>query len=461
MEGGAVMSRVVIALAIVAAVVAAATAQNRTADGVVAIARGDYQRAVQILGPIAEDWRSDDSAAQFFMAGLYEHGRGVPADQLRACALYARAASKLDTPFGRQANPIFTSLVGRNGQEFNDECQLLANVGFDTGFEPATFDLEPGHYVQWTLSGATVTYEGRTKREPMPLAMRGVRFLPLQHTELMTGPTRSASRHFIEIFLWYPKGGAGPWNLQWHLFEIVRDEIVRIDTPEPLVTVDGETPPSRDAFNIRDYAIARVDDDGHAEWAVLKGPHASTERIETDAERREMREEKAARDAALKKVDWTRRYDVHRQPSMAIVDADGCGQLYVYGWSADRAEVVTVRADRPALGLSTAPATFDLSRESTNISVETSVYAEPQRQFDFCSDSRILRGPDEVGPEKWQAVAGTITIELSPPGIRARSPGANRATVILRNVVLRSAAGTTLRIAGPVKLTAIVGWIAG
>jgi hypothetical protein len=218
------MSRLLLAVAIGTIVAPTVSAQNGTADGVAALARGDYQRAVEILKPIAEDWRSEDTAAQFFMAGLYEHGKGVPADPLRACALYARAASKNDAPFGRQANPIFATLIGRGQefkQEFNDECQLLANIGFDTGFEPATFDLGPGHFVEWTLSAVTVTYEGRTTRTAMPLAGSGARFLPLQLTELSTGPTRSLTRHFIEVFVWYPKGRTGPWNLQWHLFEMI------------------------------------------------------------------------------------------------------------------------------------------------------------------------------------------------------------------------------------------------
>ena len=60
--------RLLVTAALIIAGVTAVSAQAGTADGIVALMRGDYQRAVEILKPIAEDWRSQDPVAQFFMA---------------------------------------------------------------------------------------------------------------------------------------------------------------------------------------------------------------------------------------------------------------------------------------------------------------------------------------------------------------------------------------------------------
>jgi hypothetical protein len=453
-------ARLFLTAALISAVVRSVSGQVGTADGVAALSRGEYQRAVEILRPIAEDWRGNDTAAQFFLAGLYDAGHGVPADPLRACALYARAAGKHDHPFGRQAMTLFAASIAR-GQEFNEECQLLANIGFDHEFEPVTFNLGPGHAVEWTLGAVRVTYKGQIRREPIGLAQPGARFLPLQHTELATGPSRDVTRHFIEAFLWRQSGRSGEWDLLWHVFEVVGAQIIRIDTPNPAFSVAGDTPPPMQTFDVREHAVVRVDDDGNTEWAVLKGPRTGTQRIESDAERREIRDAARARDAAMARVDWSRRYDVHRQPAMTYVDADGCGRVHVYGWTADRGEAIVVGARDPELGLSTQAATFDLARDSVNISVEAHVYDAPQRNFYFCSDVVMPRAPDAIGPEVWRAIAGTVSIELSPPGIRARNPSERRAIVTLSNVVLRNAVGTTVRVPGPVRLSAIVGSISG
>jgi hypothetical protein len=460
MAGEALMlARLFLTAAIITASVVGVSGQSGTADGVAALARGDYRRAVEILRPIAEELWANDTAALFFMAGLYDIGRGVPADPLRACALYQRATSDYDSPFGRQAAALFRAASSR-GLEFNEECQLLANVGFDHGFEPVTFHLGPGHFTDWTLSSATVTYEGRTKREQMGYAQPGARFLALEHTALATGPARSLTRHFVEVFVWQPAAARGPWALRWHLVEIVRDQIVRIDTPE-LVTVSGDEPPSRETFDVRAYAALRVDDEGNPEWAVLKGPLTATERIESESERREVRDRELARAEAMKRVDWSRKYDVHREPTMMYADAAGCGSAEVYGWTADRAEAVVVRANVGALNPSTKPATFDLGRQSADLSIEAWVYDAPQRQFNFCTDV-VLRSPlGSDGPEMWRAVGGTITIELSPPGVRARQPYQRRATVTLSNIVLRNAAGRTVTVRQPVKLVAMVGGMFG
>ena len=447
-------SRLVLIAAILTATVRGTSAQTGTADGVAALARGDYPRAAQILKPIAEDLRTNDAAAQFFMAGLYESGRGVPADELRACALYQRATGNFDHPFGREALFLFGRLIGR-GEAFNRECQQLANIGFDHGFQPATFFLGPAHAIEWTLAAATITHEGRTRREEMSFAQPGARFLPLRHTELTTRVDRSLARHFIEIFLWRPSRADGGWTLQWHLFEVVRDQVIPIDTVESVATVETVTPPSSDAFDVREYTDLRVDEEGHAAWAVLKGPNASSARIESDDERREVRTAEDARSAAMKRVDWNRRSDVHRQPEMAYLDADGCGDFEMYGWTADRAESLVVRVDASALGLSTQPATIDLARDTVNVSVATHVFARPQRQFNVCSDVTIVE--ESNTSEIWRAVAGTLTIELSAPGIRARAPHQRRVTLILNDVVLQNNVGTRVHVQRPVRLTGIVG----
>jgi hypothetical protein len=191
--------------------------------------------------------------------------------------------------------------------------------------------------------------------------------------------------------------------------------------------------------------------------SVLKGPRQMTRRIETDAERREARETAAARDAELRAVDWKARREVSRQPTMNYTGAEGCGDIEMYGWSADRAEAVVVDVAGSSLNLSTQPATFDLSRESVNISVNVHVYDQAQRRFEFCTDVGRVFGPGSIEPEIWQAVAGTITIESSTPRIRAP----RRATITLSNVTLRNSAGATVRITRPVKLTAVVGAVFG
>ena len=124
-------ARLFLTAGIVAFTIGSASGQTGTADGVAALARGDYQRAVEILKPLAEDWRTDDTAAQFFMAGLYQTGRGVPADPLRACALYMRATSNHNSLFGQEASMLAAKAIGR-GPEFHMDCSSSPASGSGT-----------------------------------------------------------------------------------------------------------------------------------------------------------------------------------------------------------------------------------------------------------------------------------------------------------------------------------------
>jgi hypothetical protein len=93
------------------------------------------------------------------------------------------------------------------------------------------------------------------------------------------------------------------WTLHWFLFEVVRDEIVHVALFDELVTVSADPPTALDVSRL---TRLRATASGDAEFAILAGPNARRERIETDAERqlateqaREADELKRRREAAL------------------------------------------------------------------------------------------------------------------------------------------------------------------
>ncbi len=254
-------------------------AQTSTGDAIDAFVRGDYQRAAEILTPITNRWPGPvDAAANFFMAGLYENGLGVPRDPVRACALYFRSGPErlfggmnLGTLLPRLQRTLTTNQAG--------ECTLLANLGFDHRFQPATFTLEPGYWIEIALSteiqavSATVAYQGRTKAGELALTTPpGVMFLPIEHTELAVrgAPGR---RHFIQIPTWNPEPSLNEWHLVWSLFEVVRDDVVTI-AHEVVAIAPGNTRPTDPRVNLSKLVALRVNVDGNAEWALLAGPEA-------------------------------------------------------------------------------------------------------------------------------------------------------------------------------------------
>jgi hypothetical protein len=246
----------------------AADAQITAADGIKAIARGDYTSAVRILQPLGEDASHPDPIALFFLATLYESGHGVAMNPIRACSLYLRAA----TP----TNPLRTqalALAERIHQDVSfmwERCSA-ATVGLWRDPPAVSFALGPNHMVRFDQEGFAVSYNGIRKVAALTLSGPGWTFLPTRHTQVdVTRPT-AAHRHFIEFFIWMPDTASGPgtWNLQWVVFEIVGTETISVPTGGTVASAVATQPPVDDA--IENLAQIRLNANGAAEWAIL-GP---------------------------------------------------------------------------------------------------------------------------------------------------------------------------------------------
>jgi len=292
---------------------------------------GDYVRAAAILQPIAERSRRHDHVAEFFMGMLYENALGVPADITRACALYVRTGFPGASPFADQAQALVEQLRTSMTRDAFSDCLLMANTGLDTRFEPASFTLAPDYSVSWDIRGATITRNGRQTRQENLFAFRDGVFLPIRHTELAAGPRHTTPRHFMEVAIWQPSTSA-QWTLSWYLFEAAVDELIRVTARN--VAVSAEDPRDAPPVDVREFARVALTPDGNVEWTVFSGRDAGHDVIEPIEERLDQRR----RALAEARVDWTRRDDVGRPPALAYADAEGCSNLFVYGWSESRTE---------------------------------------------------------------------------------------------------------------------------
>jgi hypothetical protein len=217
----------------------AATAQT-TADGVLAIVRGDYQSAARILRPLAEDAPQPDPIAQFFMAMLYESGRGVASNKMRACGLYLNAA-KPANPLMNQSLDLARSIQDQFGGAAAAVCDA-ASAFRSRPAPPTTFTLAPDHWVTIDENGATVGYMGAEKRTDMG-GGGGLVALPIRHTPLDVSRPVDARRHFIQFFLWLPHRISDPptWTLGWMLIEIVGLDVVPVTGDPALATITPVT----------------------------------------------------------------------------------------------------------------------------------------------------------------------------------------------------------------------------
>ena len=129
-----------------------AAGQQTTEDGIRALVRGDYEAAARVLRPLAEDEAKPDPVAQFFLATLYESGKGVPLDMGRACRLFLRSGTRAHA-FSEQSAAIAAHLREQLGGPASPLCvaderwrggppqsfALATTIG-NVGAQPATAD---------------------------------------------------------------------------------------------------------------------------------------------------------------------------------------------------------------------------------------------------------------------------------------------------------------------------------
>ena len=332
--------------------------------------------------------------------------------------------------------------------EVFQECTWRAGVGFDHGFEQETFVLGPGHWITLNLREWTIAYEGTEKRVQMNVATRLGRVLTPRYTQLATGPARTTGRHFIEILTWRPMQASQTWTLMWMLNEVVRDQMIRVAS-EQLATIVALEPPTNQTFDVRTLVRLAVNDDGHVEWSTLAGDNPRKAVVDSEVDRQEQQESirlARARAAAEKSIDWSRSLDLNRRPSFNYIDAGSCRRSFMFGWSADRTEAITVYTGD---GLTESGArTFDLALPNTSPEVGLRLTEHPSRQWSFCSD--VIVG---IPQAKWRATKGTVTIDVSPRSVGGRVTTRYRATIRITGAEFVSADGVRARQVQPIVLT--------
>jgi hypothetical protein len=261
---GRPMRRLLPAVALLILIPALAAGQTTTDDGIRALLRGDYQSAVRILRPLADDVAAPDPVAQFFMAVLYQSGRGVDPDLLRACGLFL-GATKPSNPLTQQASALANAMR----EQMGPGAQFCVSRGGPWGEQvPASFTLGPNHRVDMTASTIIVHYNGSEQRI-MTSGGPGMVYLPAGYTPLQVSRPVAAHRHFLEQFIWWPDLPEKPstWTLGWTLSEVVGGAYVPITGEPSLVMRSGSQPPT--SFDVTSVARVRVNANGEAEWQII------------------------------------------------------------------------------------------------------------------------------------------------------------------------------------------------
>jgi hypothetical protein len=210
-------------------------------------------------------------------------------------------------------------------------------------------------------------------------------------------------------------------------------------------------------FDVRKFVRLDVSDKGDAELHVLAGRNPRIVLIESDDERQEAKRQELARQAADTAVDRNSVRDIRRAPSLSYAGANGCGNVFVYAWTANRSEALTVSANQELLQLSTTPRTFDVSTQEQALNIIVHVYERAHGSWSFCSDVRMAPENEET----WKAIRGVVTLRAWRIAARVNTPASLRVMVRIESAEFVSPSGMRVALQQPIILIATIPWLTG
>ena len=251
-----------------------AAAQSTTEDGIRAMLRGEYQTAARILRPLADDAERPDPVAQFFLAFLYDSGKGVTRDAARACGLFLSASRRIH-PFTEQSAAIAGFMQDQLGAAASVFC--VADERWQGG-PPQSFVLGTDHRIVFADTSISLRYGDREWRTPLRLGV-GTVYLPIQYTRLDVTRPSVSRRHFFQWLAWTPDTTLNPssWTLSWTLSEVVGDQWIPITHQKSVAVVNGVRPPA--SFDLAHVIQVRVGASGEAEFSIRTEAGTRTEII--------------------------------------------------------------------------------------------------------------------------------------------------------------------------------------
>ncbi len=236
--------------------------------------RGDYQTAVRILQPLADDAARPDPVAQFFLALVYQQPSRRTLRSAQGMRLFLRSASRAH-PFAEQSAALAADV---QVQLQGGASLCVAEERWGSG-PPQAFELSPGHRIVFADTSITLAYGDQEQRGLIRIP-RGAVLLPIQYTPLTVTRPVATRRHFFQWFQWMPDKMFDPssWTLDWALIEVVEGTWFWFKNENSIAMVNGPHA-TRVVPLLRKLTRVAVNASGEAELTILAGSSPRTEVI--------------------------------------------------------------------------------------------------------------------------------------------------------------------------------------